>query len=435
MEDAENVLPPSKKRAAGRELTKDNAGLDDQEDAPEQETGTFKRASEEVLATRRIVKVRRSQTTSAPSSNPFAGINLVSPTETDASTIVTSVTQASCENAVSNDVDQDNEQSENKTDETENLSSTDKENAVVKENITVGSEGTEAKVDTEQPMKPDEENAVEKENINTGSEGTEAKVDSEQPTKEESAGDKDNDDSKSENLNSGVEGAPLSSFQQLSSSQNAFTGLAGTGISTSTFSFGSVSTDGSTLGTVSVSPFGVKDDKPFGLSLSNNGSSSIFGSSGASTGSKNEGTGFPSRQEVVVETGEEHEKVIFTADSVMFEFVDGGWKERGKGELRVNVSTTGTERARLLMRARGNLRLILNARLYPDMKLTNMEKKGITFACVNSATEGKDGLSTFALKFKDGSIVEEFRAAVTANKDKVSTVLNTPENSPKASDE
>jgi len=419
MGDAENALTLSKKRSAGRELTKDNAGLDDEEDSPEQETGTFKRASDDVIAARRIVKVRRNQTTSAPSFNPFAGINLVPPKESNSTSAeVTIEAQAAGEKRVSDDMDgkddggketekgkdEENKQSESKADEAEDESAVDKENA------------------------------VENENSNIGSEATEPKTDNEQPAKEEKTEDEDKKDN-SENVNSGVEGNPLSSFQQLSSSKNAFTGLAGTGISTSTFSFGSISKDGSTLGTASASLFGAKDDKPFGLSPSNNGSSSIFGASGASTTSKSEGSGFPSKQEVVMETGEEQERVVFTADSALFEFVDGGWKERGKGELRVNVSTTGTEKARVVMRARGNYRLILNASLYPDMKLTNMEKKGITFACMNSASEGKDGLSTFALKFKDGSIVEEFRAAVTAHKSKTSTVLKTPENSPKASDD
>ncbi|KAK4590572.1 hypothetical protein RGQ29_020936 [Quercus rubra] len=387
MGDAENALPPSKKRSAGRELTKDNAGLDDEEDAPEQESGTFKRASEDVLATRRIVKVRRNQTASAPSSNPFAGISLVPPKESNvASAEVTSEAQAMCEKTVSDDVDgeddaekgnekgkdEDNKQLESKDDKAGDESAVDKENAV-------------------------------EENSNIGSEATEPKIDNEQTAKEEKTEVEDKKDDYSEKVNSGAEGTPLSSFQQLSSSKNAFTGLAGTGISTSTFSFGSISKDGSALG--------------------------------ASAASKSEGSGFPSKQEVVMETGEEQERVVFTADSVMFEFVDGGWKERGKGELKVNVSTTGTEKARLVMRARGNYRLILNASLYPDMKLTNMEKKGITFACVNSASEGKDGLSTFALKFKDASIVEEFRAAVTAHKSKTSEILKTPENSPKASDD
>lgn len=59
-----------------------------------------------------------------------------------------------------------------------------------------------------------------------------------------------------------------------------------------------------------------------------------------------------------------------------------------------------------------------------------MDKRGITFACMNSASEGKDTLSTFALKFKDASIVEEFREAVSEYKGKTAAVLKTPENSP-----
>ncbi|XLS69988.1 hypothetical protein HN51_026853 [Arachis hypogaea] len=80
--------------------------------------------------------------------------------------------------------------------------------------------------------------------------------------------------------------------------------------------------------------------------------------------SSSEGSGL-ALQEVATETGEENENVIFHANSVLFEFTDGSWKERGKGELKVNVQR-GTENARLLMRARGNYRVILNARIYPE---------------------------------------------------------------------
>lgn len=429
MGDAENALPPSKKRAAGREISKDNPGLDDDEDSAEQEVGTFKRASDQVLASRRIVKVRRNQTTATPSSNPFAGIRLVPPSEpaaapgevTTAEAVATSERVSedgkndACEGAEKDKGDND-KQSESKIDEPVAETATDKDSAEVKENNSIGNEATEPKVENAKPA----EDETQKENAAAGD-------------KAESLHKEDNG---SENADPSAEGTPLSSFQQLSSSQNAFTGLAGTGFSSSTFTFGSVSKDGSALGASSGALFGNKNEQAsFGFGLSNNGSSSLFNTVGSSIVPKSEGSGFPSMQEVPVETGEENEKVVFTADSVLFEFLDGAWKERGKGELKVNVSTTGTERARLLMRARGNYRLILNASLYPDMKLTNMDKRGITFACMNSIGEGKDGLSTFALKFKDASIVEEFRAAITAHKGQTATVLKTPENSPKASDE
>jgi Ran-binding protein 3 len=136
-----------------------------------------------------------------------------------------------------------------------------------------------------------------------------------------------------------------------------------------------------------------------------------------------------------VETGEENEKAVFTADSALYEYLDGGWKERGKGELKLNVPVSGTERARLVMRAKGNYRLVLNASLYDDMALKDMDKKGVTFACLNSTGESQSGLATFALKFKDTATREEFKTAVEVHKTKKAPdVLKTPENSPKATD-
>ncbi|KAI4387424.1 hypothetical protein MLD38_005260 [Melastoma candidum] len=153
---------------------------------------------------------------------------------------------------------------------------------------------------------------------------------------------------------------------------------------------------------------------------------------------KGNGNGVMSLQEVAVETGEENEMVVFNSDSVLFEFIGGSWKERGKGEVKVNISQTEGEKARILMRTRGNYRLVLNASLYPGMKLANMDKKGVTFVCANSASEAKGGLSTFALKFKDASIMEEFRETVTAHKVKTAgaaaDALKTPENSPNRPD-
>lgn len=436
MADLENAPPPSKKRAAGRELSRDNPGLDDEEDSSEQESGTFKRASEEVLATRKIVKVRRSQSTSGPSSNPFAGIRLVPPSEASADpSQVAADAQPASEVRVSGEAnqksdskpesaaDKESDAKEEKVlseatepgvthDQTEAESAADKEN-VVKENNTISSEPAVG----EDKTKNDGEAENEVKTVTDAETGNVDKNENEEKR-----------ENKNENVDPSAEGAPLNSFQQLSSSQNAFTNLSGTGFSTSTFSFGLISKDGSALSTGSGSLFGSKNDVPSGLGLSNNGSSSLFSTTGPSIVSKSD---IPSMQEVAVETGEENEKPVFTADAVLFEFIDGGWKERGKGDLKVNVSESGADKARLVMRAKGIRKVILNASLYPDMKLANMEKKGVTFACMNSIDEKKDGLSTFALKFKDGSIVEEFRTAVTEHKGKTATAMKTPENSPK----
>ncbi|XP_058074756.1 nuclear pore complex protein NUP50B-like [Magnolia sinica] len=415
MGDAENAVPSSKKRVAGRELSRDNPGLDD--DAPEEETGTFQRASEDVLATRRIVKVRRTQPPSTTSSNPFAGIRLVPSTELAAKPTTTTTappqSDGDGDKATSEEVDS------TATSEKNDVDKETKEGAALNE-----ANGTDENAKKNETNGQLDGNVADKEKNLSGNEPTKAE---EGDTKEENENEGKEDDTP-------VASAPLSSFQQLSSSQNAFTGLAGTGFSSSSFSFGSIPKDGSA--------FGLKNDNTsfpsFGIGSSNNGSSSLqlFGSSMGSDKTKSEGSSLPSMQEVPVETGEENEKAVFTADAILFEYLDGGWKERGKGELKVNISTAGAEKARLVMRARGNYRLILNASLYPDMKLTNMDKKGITFACVNSASgEGKHGLTTFALKFRDGSIADEFRGAVTAHKGKKDDGLKTPENSPKAHDD
>ncbi|XP_077212180.1 nuclear pore complex protein NUP50A-like [Tasmannia lanceolata] len=406
MGDAENAVAPSKKRVAGRELSRDNPGLDDENDAPEQETGTFQKASDEVLASRRIVKVRRHQPSPIASSNPFAGIRLVPQTNSGEAktTSATDQHQYLGDRGVSEEVDSVVVQEDTHDEETEKGAGTIEPNGTDESNKKSKDErDKEAKESVEEESKPEKSDGKE-----TGGGETENEV-------KEANGQE----------NSAAVAAPVSSFQQLSSTQNAFTGLAGTGFSSSSFSFGSIPKNGSPFGGGSGPLFGLKNEKiplpSFGTSTSNV--------------TKIEGSGQPSMQEVNVETGEENEKAVFTSDAVLFEYLDGGWKERGKGELKVNVSTTGAERARLVMRARGNYRLILNASLYPDMKLTDMEKRGITFACMNSAGEVKDGLVTFALKFKDASVVDEFRGAVTTHKGKKTAVLNTPENSPKASDD
>lgn len=401
MGDAEDIPPPSRKRAAGRELSRENPGLDDEDEACDLETGTFKSASAEVLATRKIVKVRRHQTSSAPSSNPFAGIRLV-PSVGSSSAASEATNEAETEKIVSEDVNKE-------TDKAEDGNGKEKSGTV--------NEGSKPELSDDKATEEDKTENEDSKETNGATAEDDAK--------------KDNDNG---DVEKGAEAGSLSSFHQLSSSKNAFTGLSGTGFSSSTFSFGLIPKEGSLLGPgtgcSSSSFFGLKTDQPSSFNLSNNGNASLFGTPGASVSTKSEGGGPLSMQKVHVETGEENEKSVFTADSVLFEFAEGCWKERGKGELKVNVSINRTGKARLLMRTRGNYRLILNACLYSDMKLANMDKRGITFACMNSASEGKDTLSTFALKFKDASIVEEFREAVSEYKGKTAAVLKTPENSP-----
>lgn len=121
-------------------------------------------------------------------------------------------------------------------------------------------------------------------------------------------------------------------------------------------------------------------------------------------------------QEVPLETGEEKEKAVFTADASLFEFLDGGWKERGKGEIKVSVPEDVQRKSRLVMRSKGNLRLLLNANIFPDMKITKMDNRGVTFVCANATAGGKEGFTTYALKLRDPQIAKDFMSTVEAHK-------------------
>jgi len=60
--------------------------------------------------------------------------------------------------------------------------------------------------------------------------------------------------------------------------------------------------------------------------------------------------------------------------------------------------------------------LVLNASLYDDMPLKDMDKKDATFACVNSISESQSSLAKFALKFKNTTAREELKDTVEAHK-------------------
>uniref|UniRef100_A0A0D9WFG2 RanBD1 domain-containing protein n=1 Tax=Leersia perrieri TaxID=77586 RepID=A0A0D9WFG2_9ORYZ len=469
MADEEHA-PSSRKRVAGTQINKDNPEPD--EDSSEQETGTFKKASEEVMATRRIVKVRRQQPSSAPSSNPFSAIRFT-PTDTSAqatlpvsepqpSDVMTanvkadegsngsgkdalSVTDKSAGSGEVTETEKDEmalkESGENtkSSDPTELASQPAEMNDEAKdmgsgEDKVVVGEATEdnSKVSDIKEKTAKEGDGEEKNGVNETEAEAEDKVskgDAEKKDGDESKDGSSEEQKDADNKGQSSSATPLFSFKNLSSGQNAFTGLAGTGFSGSSFSFGSGSKESS-----SAPLFGLKTDgssfPSFNIGASNNGSSSPALATSAEAPKKF------AMPEGPVETGEENEKAVFTADSALYEYLDGGWKERGKGELKLNIPVAGGERSRLVMRTKGNYRLVLNACLYEDMSLKDMDKKGVTFACMNSIGDSQSGLATFALKFRDTGIREEFKTMVDLHKEKkASDTLKTPENSPKASDD
>ncbi len=111
-------------------------------------------------------------------------------------------------------------------------------------------------------------------------------------------------------------------------------------------------------------------------------------------------------KEIEQQTGEEDEDLLFKTDGALYEYVsseeDGkmpGWRERGRGEFKIN-STKKKDNVRMIMRTKGNFRLILNASMFKGQKFAKMEGgKGVTFPCVNAASENEK-MTTYALKMR-----------------------------------
>ncbi|KAJ5607928.1 hypothetical protein N7537_004547 [Penicillium hordei] len=75
------------------------------------------------------------------------------------------------------------------------------------------------------------------------------------------------------------------------------------------------------------------------------------------------------RREPPVETGEENENTEFAAKGKLYYFDDKKWKERGTGTFKLNLKTesNGKKSGRIIMRADGALRVMLNSAVWHTM--------------------------------------------------------------------
>ncbi|KAJ3029369.1 hypothetical protein HDV00_009621 [Rhizophlyctis rosea] len=92
-----------------------------------------------------------------------------------------------------------------------------------------------------------------------------------------------------------------------------------------------------------------------------------------------------------VTTGEEHEKTVHVCRCKLYVLQDNEWKERGVGQLKINLTKDRPRRARLIMRKDTVHTLILNVPLSPAYKLLN--EKATSFATTENAK-----LTTFSLR-------------------------------------
>ncbi|KAJ3189105.1 Ran-binding protein 3 [Gaertneriomyces sp. JEL0708] len=113
--------------------------------------------------------------------------------------------------------------------------------------------------------------------------------------------------------------------------------------------------------------------------------------------------------EVKVESGEEDEDTLYATRCKLHIWDSTTWRERGRGNVKLNTKKEGPTNGRLVMRVEGSLKLILNMRLYKGMKVSRRDEKYVEFLGVN-LEDGK--VTKMLLTFKNKDIAQEFVDAV-----------------------
>jgi len=106
---------------------------------------------------------------------------------------------------------------------------------------------------------------------------------------------------------------------------------------------------------------------------------------------------------VDVVTGEESESNVLQAQVKLYIFdkEKRNWTERGRGLLRLNdspVSTPGHLKSRLVMRTTGNMRVVLNTKLWPDMICEKANEKNVRISALD---EGEVKIFLIACSIKE----------------------------------
>lgn len=118
-------------------------------------------------------------------------------------------------------------------------------------------------------------------------------------------------------------------------------------------------------------------------------------------------------KEVESKTGEEDEVTVAEVLTKIYRFEKddkgSGWKEGGKGDLRVNKleGKDGKKSARLIMRTDKTLRVILNVPIFKEMTVERADEKLVK---VISVMEGKPAI--YQMRFKTVEAADTFFKAV-----------------------
>lgn len=118
-------------------------------------------------------------------------------------------------------------------------------------------------------------------------------------------------------------------------------------------------------------------------------------------------------ERVDVKTGEEDEEVVFSHRAKLYRFINGEWKERGLGDVKV-LYNSASNKARILMRREQILKLCCNHYITPELKFQPMpNSKGcaLVWYAMDFADE-EPKTEQFSIKFKNEDAALKFQKAV-----------------------
>ncbi|KZV96401.1 hypothetical protein EXIGLDRAFT_833644 [Exidia glandulosa HHB12029] len=141
--------------------------------------------------------------------------------------------------------------------------------------------------------------------------------------------------------------------------------------------------------------------------------SSRLAEAGAETGDEdNEKKLNLTEQEVM--TGEEEETTVHQTRAKLFVMEQSNsWKERGTGMLKLNVRKSDRSAARIVMRAEGVYRVILNEPLFSGMNFSVSETvRTVTFG---GAPQADGRITLYTLRFSNAKIAKEVKEVLAAH--------------------
>jgi hypothetical protein len=127
--------------------------------------------------------------------------------------------------------------------------------------------------------------------------------------------------------------------------------------------------------------------------------------------------------EVEVKTGEEDDEVLFCCRAKLFRFVNGEWKERGLGDMKI-LRNKNSNKSRILMRRENIHKLCANHLIPSTISLATQggnEKTRMWFAMDGTMEDEEPSVQQFCVRFKEPKSASDFEEIIMKEKDNIPT--------------